>query len=50
MTCAALMCQQIQTIYFPLLDDPFPPGVRNLQRWIEAAWKEGAPQSNLELY
>jgi hypothetical protein len=44
------MCQQIQTIYFPLLDDPFPPGVRNLQRWIEAAWKEGAPQSNLELY
>ncbi|KAG2348536.1 DUF1671-domain-containing protein [Suillus weaverae] len=41
MACAALMDQQIQNIYFALLDDPFPPGVRNLQRWIEAAWKEG---------
>lgn len=41
MACAALMDQQIQSIYFALLDDPFPPGVRNLQRWIEAAWKEG---------
>jgi hypothetical protein len=42
MACATLMDQQIQSIYFALLDDPFPPGVRNLQRWIEAAWKEGA--------
>jgi hypothetical protein len=41
MACAALMDQQIQSIYFALLDDPLPPGVRNLQRWIEAAWKEG---------
>ncbi|KAG0706334.1 peptidase family C78-domain-containing protein [Suillus ampliporus] len=41
MACAALMDQQIQSIYYALLDDPFPPGVRNLQRWIEAAWKEG---------
>lgn len=41
MACAALMDQQIQSIYFALLDDPFPPSVRNLQRWIEAAWKEG---------
>ncbi|KAG1749073.1 peptidase family C78-domain-containing protein [Suillus paluster] len=41
MACAALMNQQIQNIYYALLDDPFPPGVRNLQRWIEAAWKEG---------
>ncbi|KAG2158113.1 peptidase family C78-domain-containing protein [Suillus bovinus] len=41
MACAALMDQQIQNIYFALLDDPFPPGVRNLQCWIEAAWKEG---------
>lgn len=41
MACAALMDQQIQNIYFALLDDPFPPGVRNLQRWIEAAWQEG---------
>lgn len=42
MACAALMDQQIQSIYFALLDDPFPPSVRNLQHWIEAAWKEGA--------
>lgn len=28
-------------IYFPLLDDPIPPGVRNLQSWIEQAWHEG---------
>lgn len=41
MACAALMDQQIQSIYFALLDDPFPPSVRNLQRWMEAAWKEG---------
>ncbi|OJA19675.1 hypothetical protein AZE42_06955 [Rhizopogon vesiculosus] len=41
MACAALMSQQIQSIYFALLDDPFPPSVRNLQRWLEAAWKEG---------
>lgn len=41
MACAALMDQQIQNIYFALLDDPFPPSVRNLQHWIEAAWKEG---------
>jgi hypothetical protein len=41
MTCAALMDQQFQTIYFALLDDPLPPGVRNLQRWLEDAWKRG---------
>ncbi|KAG2076008.1 DUF1671-domain-containing protein [Suillus decipiens] len=41
MACAALMDQRVQSIYFALLDDPFPPSVRNLQRWIEAAWKEG---------
>ena len=41
MTCAALMDQQSQTIYFPHLDDPFPPGVRNLQRWLEDAWELG---------
>ncbi|KAH7926299.1 DUF1671-domain-containing protein [Leucogyrophana mollusca] len=41
MACTALMVQQNQTIYFPLLDDPMSPGVRNLQLWIEHAWKEG---------
>ncbi|KAG9318243.1 peptidase family C78-domain-containing protein [Chiua virens] len=39
MTCAALMAQQSQSIYFAHLDSPIPPGVRNLQRWIEDAWK-----------
>ncbi|KAH7889927.1 peptidase family C78-domain-containing protein [Phlebopus sp. FC_14] len=41
MACAALMDQQCQTLYFPLLDDPIPPGVRNLQEWIENAWDQG---------
>lgn len=44
------MSQQIQNIYFALLNDPLPPGVRNLQRWIEAAWKEGVQQLNLKAY
>ncbi|KAJ8519890.1 hypothetical protein ONZ45_g3209 [Pleurotus djamor] len=41
MGCATLMDQQLQPLYFPLLDDPLPPGVRNLQKWIENAWEEG---------
>lgn len=41
MACAALMGQQLQPMYFPLLDAPIPPGVKNLQRWIEDAWSEG---------
>ncbi|KAF9228677.1 DUF1671-domain-containing protein [Gyrodon lividus] len=41
MACAALMTQQSQSLYFPLLDGPLPPGVRNLQCWIEDAWKQG---------
>jgi len=41
MTCAALMDQQSQTTYFPHLDAPLPPGVRNLQHWLEDAWKLG---------
>ncbi|KAH7914678.1 peptidase family C78-domain-containing protein [Hygrophoropsis aurantiaca] len=41
MACTALMVQQNQTIYFPLLDDPMPPGARNLQLWIEHAWSQG---------
>ncbi|KDQ33781.1 hypothetical protein PLEOSDRAFT_152572 [Pleurotus ostreatus PC15] len=41
MACAALMDQQLQPLYFPFLDSPISPGVRNLQRWIENAWKDG---------
>lgn len=41
MACAALMDQPFQPMYFPLLDHPTPPSVRNLQQWIEDAWKAG---------
>ncbi|KAI1796022.1 peptidase family C78-domain-containing protein [Ganoderma leucocontextum] len=41
MACAALMDQQIQPMYFPLLDTPSTPGVRNLQILIERAWRDG---------
>ncbi|KAF9820156.1 hypothetical protein IEO21_01589 [Rhodonia placenta] len=41
MTCASLMSQATQPTYFPLLDRPTPPGVRNLQSSIEEAWKHG---------
>ncbi|KAF8123782.1 peptidase family C78-domain-containing protein [Boletus edulis] len=41
MLCAALMDQPLQTLYFPHLDDPISPSVRNLQRWLEGAWKHG---------
>lgn len=41
MACAGLMNQTQQPLYFPLLDSPLSPSVRNLQAWIEAAWKEG---------
>lgn len=41
MACAALMDQPIQPLYFCHLDDPLAPGVRNLQQWIEDAWKQG---------
>ncbi|EKM55631.1 uncharacterized protein PHACADRAFT_173790 [Phanerochaete carnosa HHB-10118-sp] len=41
MSCAALMGQQLQPMYFPLLDAPISPGVRNLQQWIEDAWSRG---------
>ncbi|THV07861.1 hypothetical protein K435DRAFT_741256 [Dendrothele bispora CBS 962.96] len=44
MSCAALMDQQVQPMYFPLLDKPIAPGIRNLQRWIETAWKDGFDQ------
>ncbi|KAG6379142.1 peptidase family C78-domain-containing protein [Boletus reticuloceps] len=41
MLCAALMDQPLQPLYFPHLDDPISPSVRNLQRWLEDAWKHG---------
>lgn len=40
MACGALMNQKQQP-YFQLLDLPIPPSIRNLQVWIEAAWREG---------
>ncbi|CDO70753.1 hypothetical protein BN946_scf184798.g68 [Trametes cinnabarina] len=54
MACAALMDQQRQPLYFPLLDSPLPPGVRNLQLTLEEAWKhgydeEGAQQFNYRI-
>ncbi|KAL5511740.1 hypothetical protein ACEPAH_4958 [Sanghuangporus vaninii] len=41
MACTALMDQQVQPLYFPALDQPSSPGVRNLQQWIEDAWRAG---------
>ncbi|KAI0807167.1 peptidase family C78-domain-containing protein [Fomes fomentarius] len=41
MACAALMDQQEQPMYFPLLDAPVPPGIRNLQILLERAWRAG---------
>ena len=42
--CTALINQTVQPLYFPLLDHPRPPGVRNLQYWIEDAWANGTMQ------
>jgi len=42
MTCIALMEQGKQSGYVKLLERPIPPGVDNLQRWIENAWELGA--------
>lgn len=41
MACAALMDQQIQPLYFSYLNASPPPGVRNLQQWVENAWEQG---------
>ncbi|KAG8933309.1 hypothetical protein FRC01_009959 [Tulasnella sp. 417] len=43
MAATALTTQPYQTSYFAMLEsDPrCPPGIRNLQKWIESAWKEG---------
>ncbi|KAF8522105.1 DUF1671-domain-containing protein [Hysterangium stoloniferum] len=49
MACTALMNQQFQPMYFPLLDDEVrPPGVRNLQHWIEGAWADGFDREGAE--
>lgn len=48
MACAVLMDQQIQPMYFPLLDTPSTPGVRNLQILIERAWRDGYDQEGAE--
>jgi len=41
MICAALMSQEVQPFYFPLIDEPIPPSIRGLQQWIEIAWDDG---------
>jgi hypothetical protein len=41
MASGALMNQKQQPLYFPLLDSPISPSIRNLQVLIEAAWTEG---------
>ena len=41
MSCTALYDQDVQPEYFPLLDSSLPPRVRNLQKWIDSAWKAG---------
>ncbi|KAH9951283.1 peptidase family C78-domain-containing protein [Amylocystis lapponica] len=41
MACAVLMAQSQQPMYFPLLDAPTSPGIRNLQACIEEAWDKG---------
>ncbi|KAI0703582.1 peptidase family C78-domain-containing protein [Cytidiella melzeri] len=54
MACTALMAQEQQPRYPALLESPSPPGIRNLQKIIEQAWKdgfdeEGAKQLNNKL-
>ena len=44
MGCIALMEQTAQSGYVELLGKPIPPGVDNLQRWIEDAWDLGKPR------
>ena len=41
MACIALMEQTTQPGYGELLTKPIPPGIDNLQRWIEEAWDLG---------
>ncbi|KAH9854080.1 peptidase family C78-domain-containing protein [Lenzites betulinus] len=48
MVCAALMSQQLQPMYFPLLDTPTSPGIRNLQEVLEEAWRNGFDEEGAE--
>ncbi|KAI0336376.1 DUF1671-domain-containing protein [Cubamyces sp. BRFM 1775] len=48
MACAALIDQQVQPMYFPLLDAPLAPGVRNLQKTLEEAWQKGYDEEGAE--
>ncbi|KAK0448281.1 peptidase family C78-domain-containing protein [Desarmillaria tabescens] len=41
MSCSSLMDQHLQSMYFPLLDSPISPSVRQLQLWLEVAWSSG---------
>lgn len=45
MACAVLMVQPFEPMYFPLIDGPIPPGIQNLQKWIESAWEAGMRMS-----
>ncbi|KZT26492.1 DUF1671-domain-containing protein [Neolentinus lepideus HHB14362 ss-1] len=48
MACTALLTQTTRREYWDLLENPTPPGVRNLQRWIEDAWKMGYDKEGAE--
>lgn len=52
MACTALMDQPFQPMYFPLLDEPVPPSIRNFQSTIEDAWKAGqlSPMCDIYIY
>ena len=41
MSCAALMGETQQEMYFPLLDEHPAPSVKGVQRWLETAWERG---------
>lgn len=48
MACANLI--ECHPTYISLLDDAITPGVRDLQKWIEKAWKDGQYCYLFELY
>ena len=47
MASIALMEQTTQPGYAKLLKKPIPPGIDNLQRWVEAAWDLGMPREQV---
>lgn len=49
MICSTLVDQQEQPMYYPLLDSPIRPGVRQLQLWLEVAWADGGLASPLQI-